>query len=191
MKLTKLLPMKKIFFLFAICIIVCLSCSKNSDTQSDGSTFEATIDGKKMVFKVVFATLLRSTSLNEKRFDILGRASDSTELGLTIGEQTSQGNGVTTKTYVLNPFPEDDPDTSVDESIQYIDGFTTYTQYINNIWLTDLYDEKGAFHVTSCDANNHTISGTFESTLTGKSTGTATVVITAGKIDNIKYQVAN
>ncbi|MGC4037405.1 MAG: hypothetical protein QM764_15700 [Chitinophagaceae bacterium] len=183
--------MKKIFFLFVICSIVCLSCSKSRDTQADGSTFEATINGKKMVFKVISATLLRSTFLNEKEFDIIGRASDSTELGLTIGEETSQGNGLTTKTYVLNPFPKDDPNTSVDESLQYIDGFTTYTQYINNIWLTDVYDEKGAFHLTSCDANNHTISGTFESTLTGRSTGTATVVITGGKINNIKYQVLN
>ncbi len=185
--------MKKITALLALGVILFASCSKSKDSAASGKTFEATIDGKSYVFNINSATLLRSAADNEKRLDIAGTSTDgSKRLIITLGEETSQGNGVSVKTYVLNPFPEDDPNTpNVDESLT-TQGFTTYSTSLgNNNWLTDVYNENGSFQVTSCDETNKVISGTFHTDLVDFSTGTVTIKVTAGKIANVKYTVLN
>jgi len=185
--------MKKLTVLLVLSSFLFVSCSKSKDSAAPGKTFEATVDGKAYVFNIISATLLRSAADNEKRLDIAGISTDSSKrLIITLGEETSVGNGVSVKSYVLNPFPPDDPNTpNVDESLT-TQGFSTYSTSLgNNNWFTDVYDENGSFQVTGCDATNNVISGTFQTTLTGMNIGSATVKVTAGKINNVKYTVLN
>jgi hypothetical protein len=201
--------MKKIYLILLSSIILASSCQKSisdfdpsmAPSGNPGGTqpgngsgsFEATIDGTKISFSITAATLLRSTSLNEKRMDITGTSTDGTKrLIVTLGEETAQGNAMTVKTYTLNAFPLDDPATpNIDESAT-TQGFTTYgTTLGNNSWLYDIYDENGSFSITSCDASSRLVSGTFQTTLTDMIDNTHIVTITAGKLTNVKYSVLN
>lgn len=194
--------MKKVYLLLLSSLVLLASCQKSiSDfdpsQQPAGAGvgsggFEATIDGKKYTFTIAAATLMRSAAFNEKRLDIAGISTDNSKrLIITLGEETSQGNGITVKTYKLNPFPDDDPATpAVDESLT-TEGFSTYSTSLgSNNWLTSVYDENGNFIVTSCDANAKTISGTFSTTLTDLLTNSV-VKITGGKITSVSYTVLN
>jgi len=199
--------MKKIYFVLFSSIVLACSCQKSiSDFDpsttpvnpggtpvTGGGSFEATINGTKISFSVTSATLLRSTSLNEKRMDITGTSTDgSKRLIITLGEETAQGNAMTVKTYTLNAFPPDDPATpNIDESLT-TQGFTTYgTTLGNNSWLYDIYDENGSFTMSSCDASAKLVSGSFQTTLTDMIDNTHVVTITAGKLSNVKYTVMN
>ncbi len=198
--------MKKIYFLLISSVLLLSSCQKSisdfdpSSTQGGGATnppgsgsFEATVNGQKVTFKLYAATLLRSTATNQKRLDISAISADSSKrIILTLGEETASGNAFTVKKYTLNPFPDDDPATpSVDESLT-TQGFTTYSTGLgSNSWLTSVYDELGSFTITSCDANSKLVSGTFETTLNDLLDPAVIIKITAGKITNIKYTVLN
>lgn len=201
--------MKKICLILFSTIISFTSCQKSisdfdpSSTQGTGTTtpttpptasgsFVATVDGKALSFSVTAATLLRSQPANEKRLDVTGTSADGTKrIIITLGEETYQGNAVTVKKYVLNPFPDDDPSTpNIDESL-YTQGFTTYGTALGGNWIYGIYDENGSFTVTSCSASATLISGTFETTLTDLLDSTHIVKITAGKLTNVKYTVLN
>jgi hypothetical protein len=199
--------MRKIYFILLSSVILLSSCQKTisdfdpstnptgkptTPTTASGS-FEATVDGQKFIFNIISATLLRSTADHEKRLDMAGVSADGKKrIIITLGEETSQGNAVTVKKYVLNAFPEDDPATpNIDESAT-TQGFTTYSAGPgNNNWITNVYDETGSFTVTSCDASTTLISGTFETTLTDLNDSSIVIKITAGKITNVKYTVLN
>src|SRR5450432_1777106 len=120
--------MKKIYLLLLVNLLLLGSCQKSvsdfdpSTSQGTGTTptpptnpagsFVSTIDGKQFSFGVTAATLVRSQPANEKRLDITGTSTDGTRrLIITLGEETYQGNAITVKKYILNPFPEDDPST--------------------------------------------------------------------------------
>jgi hypothetical protein len=200
--------MKKIYFILICNIILFSSCQKSindfdpSTTQGTGTTpttpttgsgnFVATVDGKQVNFTVTAATLVRSQAANEKRIDVTGTSTDGTKrIIITLGEETYQGNAITVKKYVLNAYPEDDPSTpTIDESLD-IQGYTTYGTASGSNWIYGVYDEKGVFTVTSCDASTTLISGTFATTLTDLLDSTHIVTITAGKLTNIKYTVVN
>ena len=137
---------------------------------------------------------MRIAGLNlpdEKRIDIAGVTADSTkQLILTIGATPAAGNGVAIKDYIIRLFNEDDPATTVDESEDSWDGFTTYSTRIGNSWITDVYAENGIIKVTANDATAKTITGTFnvkDSSLTGG----PVINMTEGKFNNIKYLVLN
>ena len=199
--------MRNIYLILLIGLVLLSSCQKTisdfdpstnptgtpaTPTTASGS-FEATVDGQKFMFNIISATLLRSTADNEKRLDMAGVSADGKKrIIITLGEETSQGNAVTVKKYVLNAFPEDDPATpNIDESAT-TQGFTTYSAGPgNNNWITNVYDETGSFTVTSCDASATRISGTFETTLTDLNDSSIVIKITAGKIANVKYTVLN
>lgn len=88
--------MKKLTLLLVLSTFLFVSCSKCKESATSGKTFEATIDGKAYVFKIISATLLRSAADSEKRLDIAGISTDSSKrLIVTLGEETSVGNGVT------------------------------------------------------------------------------------------------
>ncbi len=200
--------MKKIYFLLLSCIVIASSCQKSiSDfdpsmvpVSDPGGTkpgngsgsFDATINGTKISFSVTAATLLRSTTLSEKRMDITGTSTDGTKrLTITLGEETAQGNAMSVKAYVLNAFPDDDPATpNIDESLT-TQGFSTYGTASGANWIYDIYDEKGTCTVTSCDASTKLVSANFETTLTDMNDSTHIITITAGKLSNIKYTVLN
>ncbi len=200
--------MKKIYFLLISSVLLFSSCQKSisdfdpSTNQGGGTTnppsgtsgsFEATVNGQKVSFKLYAATLLRSTATNQKRLDISAISADSSKrIIITLGEETALGNAFTVKKYTLNPFPEDDPATpNVDESMT-TQGFTTYSTGLgNNSWITSVYDELGSFTITSCDANTKLVSGTFETTLNDLLDPAVIIKITAGKITNVKYTVLN
>ncbi|MEP6750734.1 MAG: hypothetical protein ABJB86_23570 [Bacteroidota bacterium] len=202
--------MKKIFFALICNLILFSSCQKSisdfdpSTTQGTGSgttptaptngsgNFVATVDGKQLTFNVTAATLVRSQAANEKRIDVTGTSSDGTKrIILTLGEETSVGNSITVKKYILNAYPEDDPSTpTIDESLD-IQGYTTYGIASGSNWMYGVYDEKGSCTVTSCDAAATLISATFATTLTDLLDSTHIVSITAGKLTNIKYTVVN
>ena len=116
--------MKKIYcFLIISATVLFSSCQKeigydffqqlgsgadSTNTLSGG--FSAKIDGKRVDFTVFSATLMRSTVTNEKRLDIAGISTDNTKkITITIGEKNSTGSAISTKKYILNPFPIDDP----------------------------------------------------------------------------------
>lgn len=186
--------MKQTLLFFLGSVLLFAACKKSDGSGSTStSTFTATVNGTATTFKISQATLLRSTAANEKRMDILGTSTDNkSRLIITLGLETSEGSGMTVKSYVLNPFPEDDPSTpDVDESIPQ--GFTTYSTYLgNNNWYTDTYDEQGLFTITSCDSAHTTVSGTFATTLTDNNGSTPiSISITDGKMDNVKYTVVN
>ena len=200
--------MKKIYFVLLSSIVFASSCQKSiSDFDpsatpatnpggppaTGGGSFEATINGTKVNFSVSSATLIRATTLNEKRMDITGTSTDGTKkLIITLGEETAQGNAMSVKTYTLNAFPPDDPATpNIDESLT-TQGFTTYaTSLGNNSWLYDIYDENGSFTVSSCDPSTKLVSGSFQTTLTDMIDNTHVITITAGKLTNVKYSVLN
>ena len=186
--------MKKLLFVVLAGILFITACKKSSSSSNSSSTFTATVSGKATTFNVISATLLRSTPDNEKRMDISGTSTDgSKRLIITLGLESSLGSGMTVKSYVLNPFPEDDPNTpNIDESAT-TQGFTTYSTSLgNNNWLTNIYDEQGSFVISACDSAHTTVSGTFQTTLTDNTTAPATsVVITSGTISGLKYMVVN
>ncbi len=160
-------------------------------TTGSGS-FVATINGKQYNFNITAASLLRSTASNEKRMDITGTSTDNTQrIILTLGEETSQGNAVSVKSYALNAFPVDDPNTpNIDESL-YTQGFTTYGTGTNNNWIYGIYDENGACTITSCNASTQLVSGNFETQLVDMIDPTHVVQITKAVFSNIKYTVLN
>ncbi|HMH21051.1 MAG TPA: hypothetical protein VK563_04720 [Puia sp.] len=187
--------MKKLLYIPLIGILFLTACKKSSSGSSGSSTtFTATIDGKATTFNVISATLLRSQADNEKRMDISGTSTDNSKrLIITLGIETSLGTGMTVKSYVLNPFPDDNPNTpNIDESAT-TQGFSTYSTTLGSgNWLTNIYDEQGSFVISSCDSAHTTVSGTFQTTLTDNTTAPATsIVITNGKISGLKYMVLN
>jgi hypothetical protein len=204
------LAMRKIYFFLFGTVIFVSSCQKSiSDfdpTQQPGTgtgttpttpgaasgSFAATINGKQQNFTVTSATLIRSAIYNEKRLDIAGTSADGTKkIIITLGEETSVGNAVTVKSYVLNAFPPDDPSTpNIDESLT-TQGFTTYGILNAGNWEYDVYDEDGSFAVTSCSATTTLISGTFQTMLTDLNDSTHIIKITAGAVNNVKYTVLN
>jgi hypothetical protein len=184
---------KPLFILFAgVVIIYFSSCKKSNESGNTSSTFTATVNGKATTFKISQATLLRSQPDNEKRLDIVGTSTDnSKQLIITLGMETYQGTGMTVKSYVFNPFPEDDPNTPEDESAT-TQGFTTWrTALGNGGWLTDVYNEQGLFTVTACDSAHTTISGNFQTTLKDYNMDTTVVSIQDGKLSNVKYSLVN
>jgi hypothetical protein len=187
--------MKKLFTVVIAGIVCVTACKKSNDANTNsGNTFTATVNGQATVFNVKAATLIRSQNDNEKRMDITGESLDSSKmLIITLGLESYLGSGMTVKSYVLNPFPVDDPNTpDVDESAT-TQGYTTYmTSLGNGNWFTDVYDENGTFVLSSCDSAHTLISGSFQTTLTDSNSLPATIVtITAGKISNLKYSVLN
>lgn len=187
--------MKKISLLFLLGALCFAACKKSDGSNnSSSSTFTATVNGKATTFNIIQATLLRSTATNEKRMDIAGTSTDNTKrLIITLGLETSLGNGMTVKSYVLNPFPVDDPSTpNIDESLLPPQGFSTYSTTLGNgSWLTDVYNELGSFNLSACDSAHTTISGTFQTTLKDYNTDTVVVAISNGKLSNVKYTVMN
>ncbi|HTL08470.1 MAG TPA: hypothetical protein VL307_09450 [Chitinophagaceae bacterium] len=197
--------MKKTILVFLGSLSLLASCQKsisdfdpstpqgsNGTMPAGSGVFEASINGQSYSFTVVAATLLRSTQYNQKRLDIGGISKDNSKrLIITLGEETSTGNSMSVKQYVLNPFPQDDPATpNIDES-NTTQGFSTYSTSLgNNSWLTNVYDEDGIFTVTSCDANTKLISGSFSSKLVDL-IDNSVIKITGGKITNVKYNVVN
>lgn len=184
---------KALFILFAGVGISCFTACKKSDSSSDSSaTFTAKVNGKATTFSISQATLIRSEPDNEKRLDIVGTSTDKSErLIITLGMETSQGTGMTVKPYVLNAFPEDDPNTQEDESLT-TQGFTAWSTTLGNgNWYTDIYHEQGLCTVTACDSAHTTISGNFQTTLRDFNTDTVVVAITEGKLSNVKYTVLN
>lgn len=184
---------KALFILLAGVGISCFTACKKSDSSPDSSTtFTATVNGTATTFNISQATLIRSEPANEKRLDIVGTSTDkSKRLVITLGLETSQGTGMTVKPYVLNAFPEDDPNTPEDESLT-TQGFTTWSTTLGNgNWLTDVYNEEGLCTVTACDSAHTTISGNFQTTLRDFDTDTVVVSIKDGKLSNVKYMVLN
>jgi hypothetical protein len=185
--------MKKLLTLLMVTGLFLPSCKKSDDTATTAAnTFEAKIDGQKIVFNVTASHLIRSAADNEKRLDITGTSTDgSKRITLTLGEETSIGNGVTVKKYILNAFPEDDPNTpNIDESLS-TQGFSSYGISLNGNWLYNIYNEAGSFTVTSCNSSSTIVSGTFETTLTDMNDNTIVIHITEGKMNNIKYTLLN
>ena len=186
--------MKKSLSILLVGILCITACKKSNSNNNSNSTFTATVNGKATTFNVISATLVRSQASNEKRMDISGTSTDSSKrLIITLGLETSLGNGMTVKSYVLNPFPVDDPSTpDIDESAT-TQGFSTYSTNLGNgNWFTDVYDEQGLFVLSACDSAHTTVTGTFQTTLTDNNTTPATsIVITDGKVSNLKYTVLN
>lgn len=103
--------MKKIYFVLLGSIISNSSCQKsvndfhpsqqpvtgiNQSSNTINGGLKATIDGKLLHFTVVSATLTRFPPTNEKRMDIAAISIDnSKKIIITLGEETSQGNGIT------------------------------------------------------------------------------------------------
>jgi hypothetical protein len=201
--------MRTLYLILFITATSFISCQKSvsdfdpSTTQGTGTntntppstasgSFVATVDGKALSFSVTAATLVRSQAVNEKRMDVTGTSTDGTKrITLTLGEETYQGNAVSVKKYILNPFPDDDPSTpDIDESL-YTQGYTTYGTSTNGNWIYGVYDENGICTVSSCDASKTLITATFATTLTDLTDTTNVIKITAGKLTNIKYSVLN
>ena len=188
-----------IYYILLCTLLITAGCQKEVSTEtgtSAGNTpatgsFEAKIDGKLVQFKLLGATLLRSTADNLKRMDMAGVSTDgSKQIIITIGDSPATGNGVAVRDYVIDLFNEDDPDTPEDESLGNDDGFITLSERIGNGWITDVYSQKGLMKVTACDANAKKVSGTFSVTHKAISSNT-TIVITEGKFTNISYTVLN
>jgi hypothetical protein len=183
--------MKKFLFASLFMSILFLSCKKDSDSPASGdNTFQLKINGTATTFKVMSATLIRSTADNQKRLDISGTSEDGkTVFILTIGEETATGNGITTGKHDVRLFNDDDPNTSEDESIDS-DAFVTLSFYSGANLITDVYAENGDITVTGNDENAHTISATFQQTLKSLGGGTD-YTISEGSFNSIKYLVAN
>lgn len=186
--------MKRLAVSMLALIVVLTSCSKKDDNPTqEQNGFHATINNQSYTFKILSATLFRFAPSQQKRMDITAVSEDgSKRITLTLGEETDQGNGIAVKAYVLNPFPDDNPNTeNIDESAS-AEGFTTYSTSLgNNSWITRVYDENGKFIVSACDAANTVISATFETTLVNLNDNADVVKITNGKISNVTYKLLN
>ena len=181
--------MKKSLFALLTISVLFFSCKKNSDSPS-GNTFQLKLNGTVTTFTIVSATLIHSTGTNQKRLDISGTSEDGkTVFVLTIGEETASGNGVTVGKHDVRLFNEDDPNTGEDESID-TDAFVTLSIYSGSDLITDVYAENGDITITANDENAHTVSGTFQQTLTSLTGGTD-YTISEGSFNNIEYTVVN
>ncbi len=182
--------MKKFSCALLLISILFFSCKKDSASPaSSGDTFQLKINGTATTFKVMTATLIRSTADNQKRLDISGTSEDGTTVFiLTIGEETATGNGITIGKHDVRLFNDDDPNTPEDESTDS-DAFVTLSVYSGGNLITDVYSENGDITITGNDENAHTISGTFQQTL--KSSGGTDYTISEGSFNNLQYIVAN
>lgn len=173
------------------------SCKKSDSTNPGGSgssTFTANINGTAETFTLqATGTLIRSTADNQKRLDFNGISQDNKyRIILTIGEETSTGNAVTTGDHLVQLFNDDDPNTPQDESIDSDAFITLSTSIGGGSWFTDADSEKGNIHISSDNVSgtSGTISGSFTGTLTSLGGGT-NYTITGGTFNNIKYSVLN
>lgn len=182
--------MKKLLPATLLFSILFFSCKKDSDSPASGNAFQLKINGITTTFKVITATLIRSTADNQKRLDISGTSEDGkTVFILTVGEETATGNGITTGKHDVRLFNDDDPNTSEDESIDS-DAFVTLSFYSGGNLVTNVYTENGDITITANDENAHTISGTFQQILKSLNGGTD-YTISEGSFNNIQYVVAN
>jgi hypothetical protein len=159
-------------------------------------TFTVKIDGTLTTFNVTQATLVRSTTTDEKRFDLGGVSADSSKrIVITIGDTTSIGNNVNTGDHIVRLFLDDDPaTTTIDESIDTDAFYTFSTSLGSGSWLTDVYRINGLINISanSPGTTTGTISGTFAGTLSTFSTpSTLAYTLTEGSFNNITYYVLN
>lgn len=182
--------MKKYSISLVLLSIFFFACSK-SDSGGSGSSFQAKINGTSYNFNLETSHLLRSTVTNEKRLDFSGTSTDGTiKLVVTLGEQSSTGNGMSVKLYKIQLFNEDNPSTTEDESLDSDDGFITYGSKVGSNFVFGVYAEKGSMRVSACNESAKTISGTFECTLTDLNNNNV-ITISEGKFNNISYTVIN
>jgi len=182
--------MKKLFLLPLAALCLLASCKKSSTNSPVSTTFSAKVNGTAHTFTVESATFIRSVADNQKRLDITGTSEDGNiRLILTIGEETSAGNGIVIGDHTVRLFLDDDPGTAEDESIDS-DAFVTLSTKIGSSWLTDVYQQYGNYSITANNISGTTISGTFTGTLTSLGGGT-NYTITEGSFSNIKYTVLN
>lgn len=153
--------------------------------------FEVKLDGQKIIYNVIGATLARSVQFDQKRLDIAGESTDGkSRLIITIGDAPAAGNTVKLKDYIIDLFNEDDPNTPEDESAGNDDGFITWSDKVGSNWVTDVYAERGKMTVTACDANTKKVTGTFS--MRDSSYGTGKIRnFTDGKFTDITYIVVN
>jgi len=191
--------MRKYFLILLVPIasLSLYSCKKSDTNNSGGSgggTFTATINGTSETFTLqATGTLIRSTADNQKRLDFNGISKDGQyRLIITVGEETSTGNGVTQGDHLVQLFNDDDPNTPQDESIDADAFLTLSTSLGGGSWLTDVDSEKGNIHISANSSNttSGTVSGSFNGTLTSLGGGT-NYTITGGTFNNIKYSVLN
>lgn len=190
--------MKRLLFSALALTLFFTSCSKkdknNDDTIADNSV-QVTINGEKTNFSVESATLIRVEEFDAKRLDISCVSSDKQHrVILTVGNYVLEGNNIDVKTYNIAMFTQDDPATpDIDESENDTDdGLFTYSKKLGeNNWLTDIHTVKGKIVVTANNANDKTISGTFEMDLKDMDTQASEFKFTEGKFNNVKYMVLN
>lgn len=158
-------------------------------------TFTAKVNGTATTFNVIQATLIRSVSTNEKRFDLSGVSTDgSKRISIVIGNSSSSsGNNVELGDHPIQLFLDDDPATPQDES-ELSDSFIILaTSLGSGSWLTDVYKVSGTIQVgaNTPGVTTGTISGTFNATLKDMSTDEVKYSFTEGEFNNITYYVLN
>lgn len=161
---------------------------------STAGTFTVKLNGVQTTFNVIQATLLRSNPTNEKRFDLAGVSTDGKyRLIITVGEETSAGNGITIGDHLVRLFLDDDPATTEDESVDSNAFYTLSTSIGPNSWFTDVYGVKGNIKITANApvVTTGTISGNFDGTLTPLAAGSDAYTLTGGVFTNITYTILN
>lgn len=190
--------MKRLLCSSLALLLLFSSCKKDKDEDQavPDNTVEATINGTRFSFTVETATLFRDSDYDAKRLDINCLSADKKHrVILTIGNYVLEGNGMEVKTYNIAHGLQDDPSTpDIDESMNETDdGLFMYStrERETDGWYTDVYNTQGKIVVTANNANDKTISGTFEMELKDWDTQKSEFKFTAGKFSNVKYMVLN
>jgi hypothetical protein len=143
---------KKFFLLIPVFSVFLFSCSK--DSTSFTNTCEARINGELYHFNVSSVTMTRTPDY--KDLSITAISPDSTLEFTVVVRDTAGGGGMTVKDYVIRHLNEDDAVTTEDESIDSDD--------VQFSMISDQYTQNGKVSITSSDALNRQVTGTFELT---------------------------
>jgi len=135
--------LKKLLSLIALSVLFFAACKKETNSPIK-NTFEAKIDGVTKQFEVSAAAFIIDGQ--DKFVSISGISVDSLITFTMVIKDTLAGNNMTLRSYSIRLSNVDDPNTTMDESVDSED--------VSFNWLATTYAQNGTLQITSCDVNS-------------------------------------
>ena len=182
--------LSNLFFLFSLSLLLNIGCKKDNTTApnedcSTAGSLTCKIDGAVYKGKTFSNTMIigKSLGVEAKRFDVNTLDSSGKQLILSISEQRdgTVGDGFN-KNY----------ENFVNYSKNYNDGTSFNGAFLTIVEgtkaaISSIYFDTGSIKITSSDATNKKMSGTFNGTLTANDG--SVIEITEGVFTNVCYKV--
>jgi hypothetical protein len=161
--------MKKFLPLAFLSVVLFAACGKNNEPPAIVNTCQAKVDGQLKTFTVSGSSFGRIG--DTKIFSLTAVSADNTiSFSFTV-KDTSVANALSLKSYVVRYANQDDPNTTIDESLDSDEAMFE--------WLSDAYMQNGSIAISSFDETKNFLSGSFELQATPTSSGSS-VNITEG-----------